>query len=80
MTFSQGWDAGFKAVLIFIGVVLSWLGLVEPLIGNQQVSEPLMFVVATALAAGFFLWVRGRCRRERAQTEADWRAAGESEQ
>ena len=34
MTFSQGWDTGFRVVLIYVGIVFFWLGLIEPPAGR----------------------------------------------
>lgn len=55
MTFSQGWDAGFMAVLIFLGTVFVWLGLVEPAIGRGLLSTVLMTLLALALAGAFIV-------------------------
>jgi hypothetical protein len=77
MTFSQAWDAGFRSVLIFIGVVFVWLGVVEARIDDRALSETLMIAVAVATSSGFFLRTRNRCRREKANSEEELRAAGE---
>ncbi|MEQ1938315.1 hypothetical protein ABMA46_08680 [Mesorhizobium sp. CN5-321] len=74
MSFSQAWDAGFRAVLIYIGVVFAWLGLVEQYFGSQSVSVVVMNVVAVALALAFFLRARSRAVAERARAEAEVRA------
>ena len=70
MTFSQGWDAGFKSVLIFIGTVFVWLGLVERHMPDQGLSETLMTIAAAIAAIAFFVQARMRCRNERAIAEA----------
>lgn len=75
MTFSQGWDAGFKSALLFIGTVFVWLGMVEPLIADRGLSELLMSAVAAFVAIGVFLQARARCHRERAAAEAQMAAA-----
>jgi heme A synthase len=63
MTFSQAWDAGFMAVLIFIGTVFVWLGLVEPLLGQSILSTVLMTAAALLLAGAFVLHRRNKARR-----------------
>ncbi len=60
MNFSQGWDTGFKAVLIYIGVVFFWLMVVEKLISSTSVSVIFMNLVAFTLAGFFFVWRRQR--------------------
>jgi len=75
MTFSQGWDAGFKSVLIFIGTVFAWIGLVERFIPDQGLSEVLMTIVAAIAAIVFFLQARTHRLRERALAEARLAAA-----
>lgn len=74
MSFSQAWDAGFRAVLIYIGVVFAWLGFIERHFGSQSTSVVTMNVVAVALAVGFFLRARSRAMVERARAEAEVRA------
>ena len=63
MTFSQAWDAGFMAVLIFLGTVFAWLGLVEPAIGRGPLSTTLMTVVAAMLGAAFVRHRRTKAKR-----------------
>ena len=63
MNFSQAWDAGFMAVLIFIGTVFVWLGLVEPLLGQGVLSTVLMTAAALLLAGAFVLHRRNKARR-----------------
>lgn len=55
MTFSQAWDAGFMAVLIFLGTVFVWLGLIEPRLGQGTVSTVLMTLAALFLGGAFVL-------------------------
>jgi uncharacterized membrane protein (DUF441 family) len=74
MTFSQGWDAGFRSVLIYIGVVFAWLGVVESRFDDQATSVMLMNVVALVAAAAFFLRARARAIAERERAEAEVRA------
>lgn len=71
MSFSQGWDAGFRSVLLYVGIVFAWLGLVEPRFPSQSASVVVMNVVALAAAAAFFLRARSRARAERARAEAE---------
>jgi hypothetical protein len=75
MSFSQGWDAGFKSALIFIGVVFVWLGVIEPAIPDRSLSELLMSACAGVAAIGFFLNAHARCRHERAAAEKHMAAA-----
>jgi hypothetical protein len=63
MTFSQAWDAGFMAVLIFLGTVFAWLGLVEPLLGQGILSTVLMTAAALLLAGAFVLHRRNKAQR-----------------
>ena len=74
MSFSQGWDAGFRAVMIYVGIIFVWLGLIEPRLPSQAASVIAMNVVAVVAAAAFFLRARSRARSERARAEADVRA------
>ena len=67
MSFSQGWDAGFKAVLIYVGIVFGWLIFVERFFGNLTLSVWLMNVVGIVLAASYFL---RRFRLHRAEKRA----------
>jgi hypothetical protein len=71
MNFSQAWDAGFRSVLIFAGIVFAWLGLVEPLFASRDLSVLLMLVGAVAAAAIFFVLTWRRCSRERRRADAD---------
>ncbi|WP_191059526.1 hypothetical protein [Geminicoccus harenae] len=63
MTFSQAWDAGFMAVLIFLGTVFAWLGLVEPVIGRGLLSTVLMTLVALGLGGAFVAHRKRRARK-----------------
>jgi len=74
MTFSQAWDAGFRAVLIFVGVVFVWLGLIEPGIDDRATSLVLMNLAAAFAAVAFFVRAFLRARAERARAEAEVRA------
>lgn len=74
MTFSQAWDAGFRAVLIFVGVVFVWLGLIEPRLEDRATSLVLMNLAAALAAVAFFVRAFLRARAERARAEAEVRA------
>ncbi|HWL68323.1 MAG TPA: hypothetical protein VNS22_08045 [Geminicoccus sp.] len=63
MTFSQAWDAGFMAVLIFLGTVFAWLGLVEPVIGRGLLSTVLMTLVALGLGGAFVVHRKYQARK-----------------
>lgn len=78
MSFSQGWDAGFKSVLIFIGTVFVWLGLIERFFPDRGLSETVMLVVAALAAIAFFWQARLRYVHERRAAAAQM-AAAESE-
>ncbi|MFM8745325.1 MAG: hypothetical protein ACKOED_01460 [Aestuariivirga sp.] len=71
MNFSQAWDAGFRSVLIFAGMVFAWLGLVEPLFASRDLSVLLMLLAAVAAAAIFFALAWRRCSHERRRADAD---------
>lgn len=71
MTFSQGWDAGFKSVMIFIGTVFVWLCFIEHGFSDRGLSVLIMNIVGAVLAIGFFLSARKRCLRERAAADAE---------
>ena len=71
MTFSQGWDAGFKALLIYIGIAFLWLMMLEGLFTNRAVSVLLMNIVAIATGLAFFFYRRRVCRAERTAAEAE---------
>jgi hypothetical protein len=71
MTFSQAWDAGFKAILIYVGVVFGWLIFIERLFENQSVSVAVMNVVAAICAVAFFVRRRRYCIAERRAAEAE---------
>lgn len=74
MNFSQAWDAGFRAILIYVGVVFFWLGLIERHFASQAVSVALMNVVGLFAAAAFFVGAWNRARKERVRVEAEVRA------
>jgi len=74
MSFSQGWDAGFRSVLIYVGVVFVWLGLIEQHFGSQSTSVVVMNIVALVAAVAFFIRARSRAIAERARAEAEVRA------
>ncbi|PSJ61728.1 hypothetical protein [Kumtagia ephedrae] len=74
MSFSQAWDAGFRALLLYVGIVFVWLGLIEGLFSSQSTSVVVMNVVAVAIAVAFFLRARRRAVAERARAEAEVRA------
>ena len=71
MTFSQGWDTGFKSVLIYIGIVFGWLIFIEDVIGNQSMSVLLMNAIAVLVAVGFFVRRRRYYFAERDQAAAE---------
>lgn len=56
MTFSQIWDACFSGMLIAIGILFVWLGLIEPLFGDARpLSVILMTLGCLGGATAFFL-------------------------
>ncbi|MBE2277294.1 MAG: hypothetical protein IAE87_13490 [Rhodobacteraceae bacterium] len=71
MSFSQGWDAGFKTMLIYVGTVFFWLIFLERYFSNLGLSVLLMNVTGIVLGLGFFFWRRKVCRAERAAAEAE---------
>lgn len=71
MSFSQGWDAGFRAILIYVGIVFFWLGLVEPYFAERSLSVTVMNVVALAAAVGFVALARRRAIAEKARADAE---------
>lgn len=71
MTFSQIWDAGFKAAMIWIGLVFFWLCFLEQAFARQGLSVLVMNLTGGALAVGFFLWSRRRVLTEKAQAEKE---------
>jgi hypothetical protein len=71
MTFSQGWDATFKAVMIYIGVVFAWLRFIEGLFSSQALSVLVMNATGLLLGITFLLLYRRSCHRERLEAEAD---------
>lgn len=71
MSFSQGWDAGFKALLIYIGTVFFWLIVLERHFADLGTSVQAMNVVGAVLALGFFFYRRRVCRAERAAAAAE---------
>ncbi len=74
MSFSQAWDAGFRALLLYVGIVFVWLGLIEGYFPSQSTSVAVMNVVAIAAAIAFFLRARRRAVAERERAEAEVRA------
>lgn len=73
MTFSQGWDAGFKAVLIYVGIIFGWLIFVEQFFSDLSLSVWIMNLVAIVLAVGYFIRRRRIHLSERASAEAEIR-------
>lgn len=71
MTFSQIWDAAFKAVMIWIGVIFFWLLFIEASFADQSLSVLVMNLVGGGMGIGFFLWSRHRVLKEKAQAEAE---------
>lgn len=71
MSFSQGWDAGFKSLLIYVGVVFFWLIFLEKHFADQGTSVLVMNLAGIALGLGFFLYRRRACKDERAGVEAE---------
>ncbi|WP_119256445.1 hypothetical protein [Shinella zoogloeoides] len=71
MSFSQGWDTGFRVILIYVGVVFVWLGLIEPSFASQSMSVILMNIVALAVSAAFVVRARDRFIAERLAAEAE---------
>ncbi|MBB5755092.1 hypothetical protein [Prosthecomicrobium pneumaticum] len=79
MSFSQAWDAGFRALLIYVGVVFVWLGLVEQRFDDPETSVAAMNAAAALAAIAFFIRAFLRARAERAKAEAEVRALMEGE-
>ncbi len=71
MSFSQGWDTGFRVILIYVGIVFVWLGLIEPSFSSQSLSVILMNIVAFAVSAAFVVRARSRFIAERLAAEAE---------
>lgn len=71
MSFSQGWDTGFRVILIYVGIVFVWLGLIEPSFPSQSLSVILMNIVAFAVSAAFVVRARRRFIAERLAAEAE---------
>jgi hypothetical protein len=71
MSFSQGWDTGFRVILIYAGIVFVWIGLIEPYFGNVSLSVILMNIVALAVSAAFVVRARRRFIAERLAAEAE---------
>jgi len=71
MSFSQGWDTGFRVILIYVGVVFVWLGLIEPYFASQSMSVILMNIVALAVSVAFVVRARGHFIAERLAAEAE---------
>lgn len=74
MNFSQGWDAGFKAVLIYVGVVFGWLIFIERFFENLSLSVWIMNAIGIVLAVMYFLRRRNLHRSEKAAADAEIRA------
>lgn len=74
MSFSQGWDAGFKAVLIYVGVIFGWLIFIERFFENLTLSVWIMNILGVVLAVGYFLYRRNLHRAEKAAADAEIRA------
>jgi|JI10StandDraft_1071094.scaffolds.fasta_scaffold662602_2 ABC-type nickel/cobalt efflux system permease component RcnA len=74
MNFSQAWDAGFKSILIFAGVVFVWLGVIEKRFTEQSLSVTLMTLSALLVAAIYFYMTWRRCKAERLAADAEIRA------
>ena len=71
MQFSQGLDAGFKALLIYIGIVFLWLMVLEGFFGSPATLVLLMNIAAVTAGLAFFFYRRRVCRAERATAEAE---------
>jgi len=71
MTFSQAWDAGFRAILIYAGVVFIWLGLIESSFADRGFSVTIMNIVAAVITIAFILWARRKAIAEKARAEAE---------
>ena len=67
MTIAQIWDQLFASFIIFVGVGLVWLGLIEPRLPSKRLSVTLMIVVAVATAGARFYF---GCRKVRQKTRA----------
>lgn len=71
MSFSQGWDAGFKSLLIYVGTVFFWLIFIERHFADLGISVLLMNSLGIFLGLGFFLYRRRVCLAERAAAAAE---------
>ena len=71
MSFSQGWDAGFKSLLIYLGVIFGWLIFIEQMFANITMSIWIMNVLGAVLAISYFLRRRNRHRSDRAAADAE---------
>lgn len=79
MSFSQGWDAGFRAIMLYVGIVFVWLGLIEPYFASQSLSVAIMNIVAVIAGLAFFLRARSRAITERSRADAEVRALMEEQ-
>jgi len=71
MSFWTIWDLGFNALVIFVGVGLIWMGLIEPRLSSQQSSTTIMIILAVAAAVARF--TLGYRNAKRKIVEADRR-------
>lgn len=71
MSFSQGWDAGFKSILLFAGVVFLWLLVLEGRFADRNLSVMIMAVAAFIVAAGYFIHRRRQCTAERRAADVE---------
>lgn len=71
MNFSQGWDAGFKAILIYVGCIFGWMIFLERHFENLTLSVWIMNILGIVLGVAYFLRRRRFHRAERAEAEAE---------
>ena len=80
MTFSQIWDACFSAMLIAVGILFVWLGLIEPYFGEARTLSEILMALACFGGATFFFLRRRRllaAQRQRAIEAARLRETSE---
>lgn len=70
MSFWTIWDLAFNALVIFVGIGLIWMGLIERFIPSQQVSTSAMIVVAVVGAIVRFMLGYRSARRKLDEADA----------
>ena len=75
MTLAQIWDLFFQSFIVFVGVGLIWLGLIERQIPSRTLSVTLMIVVAVAAAVVRFILGWQKAHRDWLSAQAQIEAA-----